>query len=114
MLDHTWHDGDVVALTLPMPVRRVLCHPAVSENMGKVALERGPLVYCAEGIDNDGHVLDAVLPDAATLETAVVPDLLHGVVVVHATQPSGNITFVPYYAWAHRGVGEMAVWLPRA
>lgn len=113
MLDHTWQAGDVVELTLPMPVRRVLCHPAVSENVGKVALERGPLVYCAEGIDNDGAVLAAVLPDTATLETAFVPDLLHGVVVVRATQPSGSITFVPYYAWAHRGVGEMAVWFTR-
>ncbi len=109
-----WQPGDVVELVLPMPVRRVACHPAVSENVGKVALERGPLVYCAEGIDNDGHVLGAVLHDEATLAAEFVPDLLHGVVVVRATQPTGNVTFVPYYAWAHRGVGEMVVWLPRA
>lgn len=113
MLDHTWHAGDVVEVTLPMPVRRVLCHPAVRENVGKVAVERGPLVYCAEGLDNDGHVLDTVLPDTATLTTEVAPDLLHGVVLIHATQPSANLTFIPYYAWAHRGVGEMAVWFTR-
>jgi len=113
MLDHTWQAGDIVELTLPMPVRRVACHPAVSENVGKVALERGPLVYCAEGIDNRGQVLDVVLQDGATLETEFVPDLLHGVVVVRAVQPTGVLTFVPYYAWAHRGVGEMAVWLKR-
>lgn len=113
LIDHTWHAGDVVELTLPMPVRRVLCHPAVSDNVGKVALERGPLVYCAEGIDNDGHVLDRVLDDEATIATHFAPDLLHGVVVIQATGATGALTLVPYYAWAHRGVGEMAVWFQR-
>ncbi|MEZ4865171.1 MAG: glycoside hydrolase family 127 protein [Caldilineaceae bacterium] len=113
LLNRTWQAGDVVELTLPMPVRRVAAHPAVAENGGKVALERGPLVYCAEGIDNGGQVLAAVLPDDAPLATEFVSDLLHGVVVVRAYQPSGNLTFIPYYAWAHRGVGEMAVWVKR-
>ncbi|MEZ4726646.1 MAG: glycoside hydrolase family 127 protein [Caldilineaceae bacterium] len=114
LLNRTWQAGDVVALTLPMPVRRVVCHPAVRENRSKVALERGPLVYCVEGIDNGGHVVDAVLRDDAQLATTFVADLLQGVVVVRATQPSGSVTFIPYYAWAHRGIGEMTVWVKRA
>jgi len=112
-ISRTWQSGDVVELMLPMPVRRVECHPAVQDNVGKVALARGPLVYCAEGVDNGGHVLNATLLDTATLATKLVPDLLHGVVVIRAQQPLGNLTFVPYYAWAQRGVGEMTVWLQR-
>ena len=113
VLQRTWQPGDVVELVLPMAVRRVACHGAVSDNVGKVALERGPLVYCAEGIDNAGHVLDSTLHDEATLEPEFVPDLLHGVVALRAVHATGNLTFAPYYAWAHRGVGEMAVWLQR-
>lgn len=112
-ITRTWQLGDLVELVLPMPVRRVACHPAVHDNVGKVALERGPLVYCAEGIDNGGHVLSAILDDNAKLAAKFVPDLLHGVVVIRTQQPIGNLTFVPYYAWAQRGVGEMTVWLQR-
>lgn len=112
-INRTWQAGDVVELTLPMSVRRVGCHPAVSDNVGKVALERGPLVYCAEGIDNGDQVLDKGLADHATVTSAFVPDLLNGVVTVQATDANRALTFVPYYAWAHRGVGEMTVWLKR-
>ncbi len=110
-INRTWQAGDVVELLLPMPVRRVGCHEAVQENAGKVALERGPLVYCLEGIDNGGHVLDAVLTDQATFTNVFAPDLLNGVVTIQATDADRALTFVPYYAWAHRGVGEMTVWL---
>ncbi len=113
-ITRTWHAGDVVVLDLPMPVRRVECHPAVSDNVGKVALERGPLVYCAEGVDNDGRVLNKVLTHATEFTTQLLPDLLQGVVVIRAEQPAGDLTFIPYYAWAHRGVGEMTIWLPQA
>jgi len=113
ILQRTWQPGDVVELVLPMAVRRVACHGAVSDNVGKVALERGPLVYCAEGVDNGGHVLDATLHDEATVEPSFVPDLLSGVVVLRALHATGDLIFVPYYAWAQRGVGEMAVWLQR-
>jgi DUF1680 family protein len=112
-IHRTWQAGDVVELTLPMPVRRVSCHPAVSDNLGKVALERGPLVYCVEGIDNDDHVLAAILSDQATFTSGFEPDLLNGVGTVQATDANRALTFVPYYAWAHRGVGEMTVWLKR-
>ncbi|MCX6047735.1 MAG: glycoside hydrolase family 127 protein [Chloroflexi bacterium] len=113
-IERTWQAGDVVTLTLPMPIRRVVGHPNVADTVGKVALERGPLVYCLEGVDNNQQVLGAVLEDAAELSAEFMPDLLHGVTVLRAQQSATNLLFIPYYAWAHRGVGEMTVWLKRA
>ncbi len=104
-----WKPGDAVELVLPMPVRRVIAHPAVAADAGRVALQRGPLVFCLEGADNDGRVLDLALPDAAPLGAEFRPDLLNGVVVIAGR----NFIAVPYYAWANRGAGEMAVWLLR-
>ncbi|MDQ3247632.1 MAG: glycoside hydrolase family 127 protein, partial [Chloroflexota bacterium] len=113
-LHRTWQAGDVIELNLPMPVRRVVSHPAVLENREKVAVERGPLVYCGEGIDNGGHVLDAVLHNDAAFNVAFAPELLNGVAVIRATQrTAADLVLIPYYAWSHRGVGEMAVWLGR-
>ncbi len=108
-----WTRGDRIEVTLPMPVRRVLALDAVAEDAGKVALVRGPLVYCAEGVDNGGRALDLGLPDAAPLSVAWRPDLLKGVVVVTAKAGGRTLVAIPYYAWAHRGIGEMAVWLQR-
>ncbi len=110
-IDRTWQSGDVVDLALPMPVQRVETNPAVEENRGKVCIERGPLVYCLEAIDNEGKALGRTLPDTAAFTVEWQPDLLHGVNVVHARSGGAELTFVPYYAWGHRGVGEMAVWL---
>jgi DUF1680 family protein len=114
----TWSPGDTIILDLPMPVRRVLADGRVAEDRGKVALERGPLVYCAEGIDNDGAALDLVVPDEASFSIDRRADLLGGVTVLHAAVSSRQgrprrLTAVPYYAWANRGAGEMAVWFPR-
>jgi len=121
-----WTKGDVIELRLPMPVRRVVTGEAVKDDAGKVALERGPLVYCAEWPDNGGRVLDLSLPDGRPLSAEFRPGLLNGVVVVKgeatavsAAPPGGApgrerpFLAIPYYAWAHRGPGEMAVWLPR-
>jgi DUF1680 family protein len=91
-----------------MPVQRVLCHEQVVNNRGRVALERGPLVYCVEGVDN-GRLADLSLPDTMPLTTESRPDLLSGVTVIHGE----GLFAIPYYAWANRGVGEMAVWLSR-
>jgi uncharacterized protein len=112
-IDRTWQPGDVVELSLPMPVRRVETNPAVVENRGKVAIERGPIVYCLEALDNNGQALRCTLPDSATFTVEWRPELLHGVNVIHAQGAGADLTFVPYYAWAHRGVGEMTVWLAR-
>lgn len=109
--NRTWQAGDVLEVNLPMPVRRVISHEKVTANRGRVALERGPLVYCLEGIDNGGRISHLALPDKADLTVDRRPELLGGISVICCADPP--ITAVPYYAWSHRGPGEMAVWLPR-
>ena len=120
-----WASGDTIELTLPMPVRRVVAHNAVTADEGRVAVERGPLVYAAEFVDNGGRVTNLVLDDQSPLAAAWRPDLLNGVMTVtgNATAlrlrngspvaEAGPLTLIPYYGWAHRGKGEMAVWLAR-
>jgi DUF1680 family protein len=125
-LDRTWKRGDTVELTLPMPVRRIVANEQVTADRGRVALQRGPLVYCAEWPDNpQGRVRNLMLPDDAALTAEFRPELLRGVEVVRGTAQSlaydgdGRLvktaqpfTAIPYFAWANRGRGEMAVWLP--
>ena len=127
-IERTWQPGDVVELSIPMPVRQIVTHPAVEEDRGLVALQRGPLVYCAEWPDNGGRALNIVVPEHAALDSEFRPDLLGGVQVirgrVQAIARDGDdapihtvdheLTAIPYYAWANRGMGEMAVWLARA
>ena len=126
VLHRTWKPGDVVELTLPMPIRRVVANEQVKADRGRVALERGPLVYCFEAVDNDGSVADLVLSDKAELESSFKPELLGGLVQLQGTakraveQAEGTmktvetqVTAIPYYAWAHRTVGEMQVWVAR-
>jgi hypothetical protein len=101
-----------------MPARRVVAHERVEADRGRIALERGPLVYAVEGVDHEGSVLDLVVPDGAAVEAVGRPELLGGVTVLQLAgeDPQGRprrITAIPYYAWAHRGPGEMAVWLKR-
>ena len=126
-LDRTWKKGDVVALTLPMPVRRVASNDRVAADRGRVALQRGPVVYCAESVDNGGKVRNLLLPDASALKAEWRPDLLRGVVALSGpaesltTASDGSTvrtpktaTLIPYCTWANRGKGEMEVWLPNA
>ncbi|MBN1851453.1 MAG: glycoside hydrolase family 127 protein [Pirellulales bacterium] len=126
-LNRTWREGDTIELDLPMPVRRVTSHAKVTSNRGKVALQRGPVVYCLEGPDNDGRIFDLVIPDDAELAAQFRPDLLGGVMTIHGQAetarrtldghivPDGKRPFVaiPYYAWAHRGRAPMTVWPAR-
>jgi len=122
-----WQVGDVIALNLPMPVRRVRSHRKVKTNAGRIALQRGPVVYCFEGADNPKGVANLVLPPDAVFETQYRDDLLGGVVTITGQGkirwPDVNgetvlkdiaITAIPYYAWAHRSKNEMAVWLPES
>ena len=117
-----------------MPVRYLEAHPYVTENLGRVALARGPLLYCAEGVDHDADVRDLVVPETpGNLELAESTDLggvllLTGETVAAApegaylyravtdqsvrTEPA-TLTAVPYYAWANRAAGPMQVWLRR-
>lgn len=100
--------GDVVELRLPMEVRTTTAHPRVDAVRGCVALERGPLVYAAEQADHDTPVDDLRIDLAAPRSSEHRPDLLGGVTVVTA----GELTLVPYYAWANRGPAPMRVWIP--
>jgi DUF1680 family protein len=119
ILKRTWSPGDVVVLDMPMPVRRVEADERVADDKGKVALERGPLVYCVEAIDNDGSALDLIVPDTARFDVERRADLLAGVTVLKANVSdrqgrTRRLIAIPYYAWSNRGPGEMAVWLARS
>lgn len=118
VINRTWSKGDMVELRLSMPVHRVLPHENVESDRNKVALVRGPLTYCAEWADNDNKVLDLLIPDNVKFQTEYRKDLLGGITVITGNifNQSGNkrkLTAIPYYAWSHRGPGEMAVWLYR-
>jgi len=119
-LERQWKKGDVVELTLPMSVKQVPADPRVREDQERVALQRGPLVYCAEWPDNGGHALNVIVPVGAALQSEFRKDLLGGVAVVSGevralagqTRPH-QLVAIPYYAWSNRGMGEMQVWMPR-
>jgi len=121
----TWKKDDTVEIWLPMPVHRVLANANIKEDVGRVAVERGPIVYCAEAPDNNGYASNLALDDNSVLKAGARPELLNGLAVITAEGTAsryegGNVasekrklTFIPYYAWAHRGRGEMAVWIAR-
>jgi DUF1680 family protein len=132
LIRREWQSGDAVRLRLDMQVERVYAHPQVSANHGRVALQRGPLVYCVESVDNGKDLDNIVLPQGAALEAHFDPNLLGGVVVVEADalregrpreeaeQPFPRtatrrepvrLRAVPYYAWDNRDEGDMQVWL---
>ena len=127
-LARRWKKGDTVTLDLPMPVRRVVAHEKVLDDAGRVALERGPIVFCAEGVDHaERQVLPLVLPDGAPLSAAFREDLLGGVTVAEGKaraaerQQDGSarldgerdLLLIPYYARAHREPAQMTVWPAR-
>jgi DUF1680 family protein len=126
VLNRTWKEGDIVEMNLPMEVRRVVANDKVVNDNGKVAIQRGPLMYCAEWVDNDGKASNIVIPDKAIFDTEFKPDLLNGVVIVKSQVPAVKIddsgmnirtvlqpfVAIPYYSWANRGKGEMQLWFP--
>src|SRR5205823_936907 len=113
----------VVRLDLPMPVERIYADPRVQADVGRVALQRGPVVYCLEGVDNDGQVRNLCLPRDSRLTASFEKDLLGGVVVIRGealavtrdgalrTHPV-HFQAVPYATWDNRAPGPMVVWLP--
>jgi DUF1680 family protein len=124
IIKSNWKKGDILKLEFPMPVQKVIAHENVKANKGKIALQKGPMVYCAEWPDNkDGHVLNMIFDKTATYNTAFKADKLDGVEVISGNAKSikrnldgtvneSDVSFeaIPYYAWANRGTGEMAVW----
>ena len=137
LIARTWAAGDVVELTLPMPVERVEANPKLRADCGRVALQRGPLVYCIEEVDNGVDLEDICLPRDAALTAKFRPDLLGGVTVITGAarrrdragwagaagragalyRPATSrtvrtrLTAVPYCAWCNRKPGEMLVWI---
>jgi uncharacterized protein len=161
MLDRKWQKGDKISLSLPMPVRLVKANPEVKADFGKVAVQRGPIVYCAESADHTGSVLTMIIDSTTLITGAYKPDLLNGIYTLNGSvnqyalasanrfsperpaTPAGNlirgrhtgttapnitnslasnllasstahITLIPYFSWANRTPGEMAVWFATA
>lgn len=133
VLERKWKKGDKIELNIEMPVKQVVANYKVHADSGRIALERGPLVYCAEGIDNYGKVLNLYISEGNTdWSLEKMPDLLRGISVIRgkayfqkipdkkdkktldksesALYDETDFTAIPYYAWAHRGRSEMSVW----
>ncbi len=102
-----WRQGDRIELHLPMPVLRVRCDPRVVENRDRVALQRGPVVYCVEGRDAEVPLETIRVGEPDRIAPSWAPDLLGGIVVLRGS----GYTAIPYAVWANRGAGPMAVWL---
>lgn len=126
-IERDWKKGDQLELVLPMEVKRIVSRAEVKQDEGRVALQRGPLVYCVEGADNSGLAWNLILPDQANFQTAYQKDLLDGVITIQFDAPTvqigvdgqsvktevRKITAIPYYAWCNRGQNPMQVWLPK-
>ena len=124
-IERKWRKGDVVEVHLDMPTRIVKANEKVIDDKGRVAVERGPIVYCAEWPDNKCNVHTVLLNQHPQFKIIEKPELLYGVnqIITDAQTLSYDkngklatkdveLTLIPYYAWAHRGEGDMEVWLP--
>ena len=119
-VSRNWVKGDQVSIHFDMEPRTVKAHPLVEADQGKISIERGPIVYCAEWPDNDFSVLNAIMPQKPQFTVESKPDLLYGLNMISTDaqllyyNKAGkievkdvNLHLIPYYAWAHRGSGEM-------
>ena len=124
-INRTWKKNDKVEVNFAMEVKRVVASEKIKDDIGKVALQRGPLMYCAEWVDNNGKASNIIMPANTIFTTAFKPDLLNGITVLNADVPAVIIngkesiatvkqafTAIPYYCWANRGKGEMLLWFP--
>jgi len=126
VISKKWKKNDQVQLTLPMNVQRVVANVAIPDDNGKIALQRGPIMYCAEWKDNEGKAGNIIIPKGTVFTAAFDPSLLNGIMVLKGqvktfdlnetaqtiTTANKTMTAIPYYAWANRGKGEMTVWFP--
>jgi len=108
VITKAWRPNDKVQIDLPMPVRQIQADARIKDDVGKTALQKGPVIFCAEWKDNGGKVSNLVLPPKTSFKTQFEPGVLGGVAILK----SKGITAIPYYAWANRGEGEMMVWFP--
>lgn len=125
-IERRWKKGDKVEVHFDMEPRVVKAHAKVEADRGRVAVERGPLVYCAEWPDNDFDIMSVLVNRRPQFETVEKPDMLCGLTEIKTgaqvlgydsegrlTASDVELTLIPYYAWAHRGSGNMMVWLPQ-
>ncbi len=128
IIERDWKKGDVVVMELPMEAKIVKARNEVKQNNQRVAIQRGPLVYCIEGSDNDGQALNIVLPEGAKFTESEMNILDEKVIALNteviSAGPSAdkmsvvtkkkNIRAIPYYTWCNRGSNQMQVWIPTA
>jgi DUF1680 family protein len=125
VINRLWKKNDVVEVNLPMEVKRVVANENIKNDIGKVALQFGPIIYCAEWVDNNGKTSNLIIPASTTFTSEFNAALLNGVNTLKAQVPAVIInnnesistqkqifTAIPYYSWANRGKGEMTVWFP--
>jgi DUF1680 family protein len=113
VVEGTWPpEGKTLLVNYDMPIKLRRAHPRVKGHAGKVALTRGPLVYCLESVDNpDVDIFTAEL-DPSSVRDEFVPDLFEGCVVIHGKTTDGKpLKFIPYFLWANRGESQMTVWV---
>jgi hypothetical protein len=127
VIQREWKKGDQLTLELPMDVKQVVARNEVSQDEDRVALQRGPLVYCVEGADNGNQAWNIIVPEKTTFTTTHRTDLLEGVTTIQFQSPAvtvgadgtsvttemKTVTAIPYYSWCNRGQNAMQVWLPR-
>ena len=124
-IDRKWKKGDVVEVHFDMEPRVVRANEKVEADRGRVSLERGPIVYCAEWPDNDFNIHTILMNQRPSIQVVDKPETLYGIrelttdVQALSYDATGRLavkdvklTLIPYYAWAHRGEGDMEVWLP--
>ncbi|MDD4590296.1 MAG: glycoside hydrolase family 127 protein [Parabacteroides sp.] len=111
VLQRSWKAGDVVTLNMEMPVEMVSADPRVKQDVGKRAVQRGPLVYCMEEADNKVDFDKLMVSKKTTFKTIFDASLLNGVEKVQAVNGNETINFIPYYAWDNREAGKMKVWV---
>ena len=129
LISRKWKSGDKVELDIPMPVRKVVADQRISDDRGKMAVQRGPLIYCAEWPDNNsGNILNLMISKDAVFTAEFIPTLLNGTEVIKTvgyqtkrtldskidTLHAEPVTLIPYALWNNRGPGQMEVWLPES
>jgi DUF1680 family protein len=127
VISRNWKKGDKVEVDFPMPVRTVVADERVKEDNDKIAVQRGPVIYCAEWPDNNtGNILNLIINKESGFSSEFVPEMLGGIEVIktmaHQTvrsrdgkiesKPDEPLTLIPYALWNNRGPGQMMVWIP--
>ncbi|MGQ1946440.1 glycoside hydrolase family 127 protein [Geofilum sp. OHC36d9] len=112
VLTRKWKQGDVVTYTLPMEIRNVLANSKVKDDKGKTAIERGPIVYCFEGVDNPA-IDQLIYSPGMKLTNRFEALLLDGIETLQLSDGTITYTAIPYYSWNNRGVTKMKTWIPQ-